>query len=76
LRLGAHGWLAKRTKATARPDTLYNIAETLWRKLKHEWLQPGDYTDEQTLFYQTRQALAAVGNLLQINFSQFALVLK
>ncbi len=53
-----------------------NIAETLWRKLKYEWLQPGDYADEQTLFYRTRQALAAVGNLLTINFSQFALGLK
>ena len=53
-----------------------NIAEVLWRKLKHEWLQPSDYSDTQTLFYQTRQALAAVGNLLKINFSEFALGLK
>ena len=53
-----------------------NIAEILWRKLKHEWLQPGDYIDAQTLFYQTRQALAAVGSLLKINFSEFALGLK
>lgn len=53
-----------------------NIAEVLWRKLKYEWLQPRDYADAQTLFYQTRQALAAVGTLLTINFSQFALGLK
>jgi transposase len=53
-----------------------NIAETLWRKLKYEWLQPSDYADAQTLFYQTRQALAAVGSLLKINFSEFALGLK
>lgn len=53
-----------------------NIVEVLWRQLKYEWLQPGDYTDAQTLFYQTRQALAAVGSLLTINFSQFALGLK
>lgn len=53
-----------------------NIAETLWRKLKYEWLQPGDYADAETLFYQTRQALAAVGTLLTINFSEFALGLK
>ena len=53
-----------------------NIAEILWRKLKYEWLQPADYADAQTLFYQTRQALAAVGSLLTINFSQFALGLK
>jgi transposase len=53
-----------------------NIAEVLWRKLKYEWLQPGHYADAQTLFYQTRQALAAVGSLLKINFAEFALGLK
>ncbi len=53
-----------------------NIVEVLWRKLKYEWLQPADYHSAQTLFYQTRQALAAVGTLLRINFSQFALGLK
>jgi hypothetical protein len=53
-----------------------NIAEVLWRKLKYEWLQPSDYAHAQRLFYQTRQALAAVGSLLKINFSQFALGLK
>ena len=53
-----------------------NIAEVLWRKLKYEWLQPSDYAQAQTLFYQTCQALAAVGSLLKINFSQFALGLK
>jgi hypothetical protein len=53
-----------------------NIVEVLWRKLKYEWLQPRDYASAQTLFYQTRQALAAVGTLLKINFSEFALGLK
>jgi transposase len=53
-----------------------NIAEVLWRKLKGEWLQPGDYTDADTLFYRTYQALAAVGGLLKIHFSEFALGLK
>ncbi len=53
-----------------------NIAEVLWRKLKYEWLQPRDYCDAQTLFYQTRQALAAVGSLLNISFSEFALGIK
>ena len=50
-----------------------NIAEVLWRKLKHEWLQPADYVDAQTLFYRTYQALAAVGSLLKISFSEVAL---
>ena len=48
-----------------------NIVEILWRKLKYEWLQPHDYLDTQTLFYQVRQALAAVGTLLKINFAPF-----
>jgi transposase len=43
-----------------------NIAQVLWRKLKQEWLQPGDYADADTLFYRTHQALASVGNLLKI----------
>jgi transposase len=48
-----------------------NIAETLWRKLKYEWLQPTDYASSDNLFYQVRQALAAVGSLLKINFAEF-----
>ena len=48
-----------------------NIVETLWRKLKYQWLRPQDYLETQTLFYQVRQALAAVGSLLQIHFAPF-----
>ena len=48
-----------------------NIVETLWRKLKYQWLQPQDYLDTQRLFYQVRQALAAVGTLLQIHFTPY-----
>lgn len=51
-----------------------NIAETLWRKLKYEWLQPADYTTTDGLFYRIRQALAAVGTSLKIRFSESALV--
>ena len=50
-----------------------NIVETLWRHLKYHWLRPQDYLDTQTLFYQVRQALAAVGTLLQIRFKSFQL---
>lgn len=50
-----------------------NIAETLWRKLKYEWLQPTDYTTTDGLFYQVRQILAAVGKGLKIRFSEFSL---
>lgn len=48
-----------------------NIAEALWRKLKYQWLRPQDYLYAQTLFYQVRQALAAVGTLLKIHFAPF-----
>lgn len=48
-----------------------NLAEVLWRKLKYQWLQARDYLDTQTLFYRVRQALAAVGTLLHINFAPF-----
>jgi len=48
-----------------------NIVEVLWRKLKYQWLQVQDYLETQTLFYRVRQALAAVGTLLQIHFAPF-----
>jgi transposase len=50
-----------------------NLAETLWRKLKYEWLTPPDYAAADTLFYQVRQALAAVGTQLKICFAPFRL---
>lgn len=50
-----------------------NIVETLWRKLKYEWLAPKDYDSPDGLFYTIRQALAAVGSSLWINFSAFRL---
>jgi transposase len=48
-----------------------NIVETLWRKLKYEWLSPTDYQSKEHLFYQIRLALTAVGNSLFIRFSKF-----
>ncbi len=50
-----------------------NIVETLWRKLKHEWLAPEDYETTEGLCSTVRQALAAVGTRLCINFSKFSL---
>ncbi len=50
-----------------------NIAETLWRKLKYEWLQATDYLTTEGLFYKVRQALAAIGKGLKIQFSEFSL---
>jgi transposase len=48
-----------------------NIVETLWRKLKYEWLAPADYQDKANLFYQIRLALTSVGQNLFIQFSKF-----
>lgn len=48
-----------------------NIVETLWRKLKYEWLTPADYQSKDNLFYQIKSALNAVGNQLFIPFSKF-----
>jgi len=48
-----------------------NIVETLWRKLKYEWLTPSDYETRDTLSYGVRQALKAVGESLFIQFSRF-----
>lgn len=51
-----------------------NLIEILWKMLKYYWLEPEDYAEEQLLFYRTTQALAAVGNTLNIHFSDSALV--
>ena len=50
-----------------------NLIEILWRQLKYLWLQPQDYRSEDDLCYATTQCLAAVGNNLTIDFSQFNL---
>jgi transposase len=49
-----------------------NIVETLWRKLKYEWLRPSDYETRETLSYGVRQALKAVGESLFTQFSGFS----
>lgn len=48
-----------------------NIVETLWRKLKYEWLTASDYETRETLSYGVRQALKAIGESLFIQFSGF-----
>lgn len=48
-----------------------NIVETLWRKLKYEWLTPSDYETRESLSCGVRQALKAVGESLFIQFSGF-----
>lgn len=48
-----------------------NIAETLWRKIKKEQIDPLDYIDKDTLFYTVNQCLAQLGRIWKINFSKF-----
>lgn len=48
-----------------------NLAETLWRKLKKEWLRPEDYICDGTLAYAVNRCLANVGTELVIHYSPF-----
>ena len=48
-----------------------NLAETVWRKLKYEWLAPEDYASKEHLQYAVKQALSAFGESLRIKFSDF-----
>lgn len=48
-----------------------NIAETLWRKLKKEQLDPVDYLTKDSLLYAVNRCLAQLGHAWSINFSDF-----
>jgi hypothetical protein len=48
-----------------------NIAETVWQKLKYEWLAAKDYESQEHLQYAVTRALAAFGKSLKIKFSGF-----
>jgi transposase len=48
-----------------------NIAETVWRKLKKEWLNPEDYLEKDKLFYAANRWLAALGTQVCIKFCHF-----
>ena len=48
-----------------------NIAETVWRKLKYEWLSAADYESKGHLQYAVSLALSAFGRSLKIRFSGF-----
>ncbi|MDR2087074.1 MAG: transposase, partial [Dysgonamonadaceae bacterium] len=48
-----------------------NIAETVWRKLKKEWINPEDYLGKDKLFYATNRWLATLGKSVCIKFSHF-----
>jgi hypothetical protein len=47
-----------------------NIIETLWRKIKYDWLKPGDYASWETLQKALDKMLASVGKELKIDFGE------
>ena len=48
-----------------------NIAETLWRKIKKEQIDPIDYLNQETLSYAVNRCLAQLGKSWKINFTEF-----
>jgi transposase len=50
-----------------------NLAETVWRKMKGEWIDPDDYFEKDSLFYAVNRLLANLGKNVKINFSDFNL---
>ena len=46
-----------------------NLIETLWRKMKYEWLRPKDYNSKTALFKRIKQICSNFGNEFSINFS-------
>lgn len=50
-----------------------NLAETVWRKMKGEWIDPDDYIEKDALFYAVNRFLANLGKNVKIKFSEFNL---
>lgn len=47
-----------------------NLIETLWRKIKHEWLRPQDFESRETLHHRINHILENYGNReMAIKFS-------
>lgn len=46
-----------------------NIIETLWRKIKYEWLKPQDYLDWDTLNKALDNIFNNIGSKLKIQFT-------
>lgn len=47
-----------------------NLIETLWRKIKYEWLKPHHYQSWQTLSEAVEDIILKVGNSFKIDFSE------
>ena len=50
-----------------------NIVETVWRKMKTQWIDPEHYQDKDTLAYALNPFFANLGKNITINFSDFNL---
>lgn len=46
-----------------------NLIETLWRKIKYEWLRPKDYNSPTALKRRLKEIFDEFNNLFQIEFS-------
>jgi transposase len=51
-----------------------NIIELLWRKIKYEWLKPGDYLSFESLITAIKEILRNVGAQYKINFQDKAVI--
>jgi transposase len=47
-----------------------NLIETLWRKIKYQWLKPQDYLDFNTLNSAIENIILDIGKNLIINFKE------
>ena len=47
-----------------------NIIETLWRKMKYEWLKPKDYENLKILREALKKILVGFGREFSINFKE------
>ncbi len=47
-----------------------NLIETLWRKIKYEWLKPHRYNSWLTLSEALKDILLKVGTSFKIDFSE------
>jgi hypothetical protein len=47
-----------------------NLIETLWRKIKYDWLKPGDYFSWENLQKALNNILTSVGQQYRIDFGE------
>ena len=45
-----------------------NLIETLWRKIKYQWLKPADYASWEILKEALQNIMNSVGNTFKIDF--------